>query len=110
MSKNLKASKNLLDRIEKVEGELWDYFRLIHSEKSNETFDEEHDGLLYHLEGLAETIHELQNDININDGAEFEKYAEHWEKQVQAEEECLRQVGAYYWATVNSPKPEYIYG
>ena len=100
-------SKNLLERIEKVEGELWDYYRLIHSENSNETFDEEHDALLYHLEGLGETIHELLHDIN--DGAEFEKHAEHWEKQVEAEEECLRQVGAYYWATVKSPKPEYLY-
>lgn len=100
-------SKNLLERIEKVEGELWDYHRLMHSERSNETFDEEHDGILYHLEGLAETIHELRHDIN--DGAEFEKHAEYWEKQVEAEEECLRQVGAYYWATVKSPKPEYLY-
>lgn len=96
---------NLLKRIEKVEGELWDYYNLIGTKKSNDLFDEEREHLRAHLEGLGEAIHDLQNDIDSNE--EFD--AEGWEFHIRKEEECLRQVGAFYWSTIKSPRPKYIY-
>jgi len=98
------ANRDLLDRILKVDAELWRYYNYIHSDKSNDVFDDEHDALLSHLEGLNETIEEMRYDFE--NGEDLSS----WEPLVKDDEECLKQVIAYYKAVINSPRPNYIYG
>ena len=99
------SKRNLATRMEKVIKELRDYKRLMYTDQSNDAFDEEFDNLTYHIDGAHETFQELLYDCN--HGKPFNEKG--WEEDVKRNEECLRQVGAYYYATMKSPKPEYIY-
>ena len=76
----------------------------MHSEESNAVFDDENDALLYHLEGLAETIEEMRHDLENSEDLSS------WEALVKDDEQCLKQVIAYYKAVVTTPRPDYVYG
>ena len=41
----------------------WKYYKFIYSDKSNEIFDEEHDGIYYNIQGFNQTYDELHDDL-----------------------------------------------
>ena len=48
---------------DKILDKYWKYYKFIYSEKSNEIFDEEHDGIYYNIQGFNETYNELHEDL-----------------------------------------------
>ena len=100
-------TKPLWAKAQKINDGLWKYYNIIYSDDSNDTFDEEHDSLYYHIQGWNETVEELEQDIR-QDSDWTTKDAETWTKVLRDEAVVLEQVKAYYKAT-KTESPNYIY-
>ena len=101
---NLKIeSDKILDKYQK-------YYGFIYSEKSNEIFDEEHDGAYYNLQGFKQTYNELQDDIEIAEEVLSQIAIENWFSLLEEDMKCATEIEKYYNAVVKAKKPNYIYG
>lgn len=86
------------------------YYGFIYSDKSNEIFDEEHDGAYYNLQGFKQTYNELQDDIEIAEEVLSPMAIDKWFSLLEEDMKCATEIEKYYNAVVKAKKPNYIYG
>tara|TARA_R100000781_G_C4056168_1_gene119452 strand:+ start:102 stop:437 length:336 start_codon:yes stop_codon:yes gene_type:complete len=96
-------SDKILDKYQK-------YYKFLYSEKSNEVFDEEHDGIYYNLEGFKRIYNELHDDLENADEVLSQYAIENWFTFLEVDMKCANEIEKYYNAVVKAKKPNYIYG
>jgi hypothetical protein len=106
---NIEIIQGINEKVQLIDDRLWKYFNLIYSEDSNDIFDEEHDSLLWHIEGWKEEKHEMYEEMYCKDITR--------EKLIRIlhsldhDFQFTMDLQLYYQSTQNiSKKPKYIYG
>ncbi len=101
---------NLRIASDKILDKYWKYYKFIYSEKSNETFDEEHDGIYYNIQGFNETYNELHEDLENAEEVLSPMAIRKWISLLEEDMKCATEIEKYYNAVVKAKKPNYIYG
>ena len=86
------------------------YYGFIYSDKSNEIFDEEHDGAYYNLQGFKQTYNELHDDLEIAEEVLSPMAIDKWFSLLEQDMKCATEIEKYYNSVVKAKKPNYIYG
>lgn len=102
--------ENLRIASDKILDKYWKYYKFIYSDKSNETFDEEHDGIYYNIQGFNETYNELHEDLENAEEVLSPMAIEKWFSLLEEDMKCANEIAKYYNAVVRAKKPNYIYG
>tara|TARA_R100000654_G_scaffold3213_2_gene11136 strand:+ start:161 stop:496 length:336 start_codon:yes stop_codon:yes gene_type:complete len=95
---------------DKILDKYWKYYKFIYSEKSNEIFDEEHDGIYYNIQGFNETYNELHEDLENAEEVLSPIAIDKWFNLLEQDMKCATEIEKYYNAVVKAKKPNYIYG
>jgi len=95
---------------DKILDKYWKYYKFIYSEKSNEIFDEEHDGIYYNIQGFNATYNELHDDLENAEEVLSPIAIENWVSLLEADMNCAIEIEKYYNSVVKAKKPNYIYG
>jgi len=95
---------------DKILDKYWKYYKFIYSEKSNEIFDEEHDGIYYNIQGFNETYNELHDDLENAEEVLSPMAIRKWFSLLEEDMKCANEIEKYYNAVVKAKKPNYIYG
>ena len=103
--------QNLRRKADTILDKYWKYYKFIYSDKSNEIFDEEHDGIYYNIQGFNQTHDELYDDLKNAEEVLSPMAIDKWFSLLEEEVKCLNEIEKYYNAVVKAKakKPNYIY-
>ena len=105
-------TKELSRDVRAINETLWKYYYKIYSDESNDTFDAEHDSLLMHIEGFAEVIDEIEEDIYCaHDNILTTEEIDSWYKSLEDDYKFVNELVNYYNAVVKTKAtpPNYLY-
>ena len=102
--------QNLRRKADTILDKYWKYYKFIYSDKSNEIFDEEHDGIYYNIQGFNQTHDELYDDLKNAEEVLSPMAIDKWFSLLEEDVKCLNEIEKYYNAVVvKAKKPNYIY-
>ena len=101
--------ENLRRKADTILDKYWKYYKFVYSDKSNEIFDEEHDGIYYNISGFNQTYDELHDDLKNAEEVLSPMAIEKWFSLLEEDMKCANEIEKYYNAVVKAEKPNYIY-
>lgn len=105
----LELMQGINDKMALITDRLNEYYNLMYSDDSNELFNEEHDGLYWHIQGWAEEKYDINQEM-CSKGVTRKKLIRIL-KSLDDDFQFTIDLQLYYQSTQNiSKKPNYIYG